>query len=439
MNELELDADVIVIGAGLAGSTASRDLAESGYNVLLLEARDRLGGRTYYRQLANTDRKVEFGGTWIDLEKYPCVAREIERYGLRTVESPPAEQFAAILDGTLIESPFPIPQEEWLDCERAVFSMVRDSHRINTAVPLDEQDLSDLDIPVTLYLENLGVGAKTTDYIRAWCLLISAAPLEQTSMLFLLTFIAGLGNSALRAVTVLATKFGDGTISFVEALAGTSGVEVIMSAPVSAVTQADDHVRVHANGRDYRTRAVVLAIPLNCWEDVSFTPPLSETKGTLAQERQPGVGHKLWLRTRGARGVVLGVNAAADQIDLALTEYRDDDGDWVVGFATEHDGLDVTDVEDLERALGAMFPEIKVLEVDQHNWIDDPYSKGTWMAHRPGWLSESHAELSRTEGRIIFAGADVATHLPSTIEAAVQSGGEAAAKVQSLLQDDVSR
>ena len=49
-----MDADVIVIGGGFAGLVAARDLRAAGRSVVLLEARDRLGGRTWYRQMPGT-------------------------------------------------------------------------------------------------------------------------------------------------------------------------------------------------------------------------------------------------------------------------------------------------------------------------------------------------------------------------------------------------
>ena len=78
--------DVIVIGAGFAGVTAARDLSRSGKSVLLLEARDRIGGRTYYQDVPALGRSVEMGGTWVHWFQ-PHVFAEISRYEAELIES----------------------------------------------------------------------------------------------------------------------------------------------------------------------------------------------------------------------------------------------------------------------------------------------------------------------------------------------------------------
>ena len=62
--------DVLVVGGGIAGLTAARDLAHGGYGVLVLEARDRLGGRTWWKPFADTAHHAEMGGAWFD---EPCL------------------------------------------------------------------------------------------------------------------------------------------------------------------------------------------------------------------------------------------------------------------------------------------------------------------------------------------------------------------------------
>ena len=78
------DYDVIVVGGGFAGVTAARDSMKNGYKTLLLEARNRLGGRTFSTEVDGLH--VEFGGTWVH-NTQPFVWSEIQRYGLEVKET----------------------------------------------------------------------------------------------------------------------------------------------------------------------------------------------------------------------------------------------------------------------------------------------------------------------------------------------------------------
>jgi monoamine oxidase len=75
--------DVVVAGAGFAGLRAARDLVEAGRSVLLLEARERAGGRTWTRPFAGSGPMVEIGGSWF-APAHAAVVAELARYGLAT-------------------------------------------------------------------------------------------------------------------------------------------------------------------------------------------------------------------------------------------------------------------------------------------------------------------------------------------------------------------
>ena len=87
--EAHADADVVVIGAGFAGLVAARELGRAGLDVLVLEARDRVGGRTW------TDRRLghdlELGGTWVHWVQ-PHTWAEMTRYGREITRSPAVEE-----------------------------------------------------------------------------------------------------------------------------------------------------------------------------------------------------------------------------------------------------------------------------------------------------------------------------------------------------------
>ena len=96
----EREADVVVVGAGLAGLRAARDLAEAGQRVVVLEARDRVGGRGWTSTFPGTDLAIELGGSWFTDEQRE-VAAEVERYGLPVRTFDPVTSTRWLVDGEL--------------------------------------------------------------------------------------------------------------------------------------------------------------------------------------------------------------------------------------------------------------------------------------------------------------------------------------------------
>ena len=94
--------DVVIVGGGLAGLTAARDLQQRGLRTVVLEASDRLGGRTY--TIEEEACTVELGGTWIYWNQ-PSIWAEKERYGLAIEETPGCvAEHVAIHHGDRIEA-----------------------------------------------------------------------------------------------------------------------------------------------------------------------------------------------------------------------------------------------------------------------------------------------------------------------------------------------
>jgi len=424
--------DTIVIGAGIAGLTTARDLTDTGRSVIVLEARDRLGGRTHYARLGALDQKVEYGGTWVVPQYQRHVAREIERYALELTYSPTPENYAWVFGGQRKEGGLPFPDEEIADCERAVALAIADARRIEIYRPFEEQGLEDLDIPFENWLDRHGIHGATRELFASYgaALCFGVAP-RQVSALHVLSWVAGLGYSAWNLFTAPSAKFAQGTAALVDALA--ANVEVRLSAPVSCVIQREDAVEVTtADGDTLEARSAVVAIPLNVWKDVAFTPALSADKQAFTTEELAGKAVKIWVQARATPRFFasLGWNTPLQWLS---TEFERDDGSIMVGFGISQQDIDVSDRASVERAARAYLPDAEVLDWWSEDWNGDPYSQGTWTAFRPGQISHLGASSRAPEGRVAFATSDVAVGFSGWIDGAIESGSTAADQVHELL------
>ncbi len=426
--------DVVVVGGGFAGLAAARDLAHAGRSVVVLEANDRLGGRTYYRPFAATGKMLEFGGTWVCPDYQPWVKAEIERYGIELFPSPTPGRFAWGVGSQVVSGPSPLPSDQWTAFERAVAHMTAQAARLDFgAAPLAQPGLDDLDVPFDAFLARLDLPTATREFIEAWTGLYFGAAPADVSALHVLSWVAGWDDSAIAAYTELTDKIVGGTSTLIDAIAGDARSEIRLSMPVAAIEQDAAGVRVTTRGGDVVTaRAAIVTTPVNTWSDVAFAPELAGSHRQVAAEKHSGRAVKVWMLVRGITENFYGVGHHTTFKWLA-TEYPTDEGHYMVGFAVDTVGLEGDDLAAVTAAVHEFIPEAEVVAADFHDWNRDEFAQGTWMTYRPGQVMAHASAIQAPHGRVAFANSDLASGWAGWIDGALESAERAVETVDGWL------
>lgn len=426
--------DVIVVGGGFAGVASARDLTDNGYNVLLLEARDRLGGRTWAREFEGTDTTIELGGQWFTPEYNKMVQAEIERYDSPIDHSPEQKTVVTLAAGKRYEAPLPTETKSLMGLERAWNHFLNSASRIRPDLPYDIQPIADLDVSWRDFLAPLELSDSMHEYLESWFSLLTGRRPEEGSALNVLTEFLEMDLSVFAYATILDTRFKS-TKTLIEAMAADSSAEIRYDSPVTRIHQTDNGVSVSTTqGETAHARYVVVAMPVSCWNDVVYTPALSDVKATVSGERHAAPTVKVWALVQDAPELfsAMGNPEMAGGINTVQTEYVLEEGQIMANFS--HDSaVSSHDAGQIEKSLQAYMPGSKVVRIDSHDWYADEYAKGGVISWKPGTLTKHLSELRRPEGRVYFAGADIAMPFNGWIDGAIRTGRESAWRIGQLL------
>jgi monoamine oxidase len=382
--------DVIVIGGGFAGVTTARETTLGGARTLLLEARDRLGGRTWTHSWNGTD--IELGGGWVHWHQ-PHVWSEITRAGLATERGEDAAKAG------------------WFAGEERREGSIQDRDAIAERGAELDLDGEERDV-LCAELESLAHGR-----------------LEDAGAVAVLRWHALSGGTLhLTQETGGRVTFTHGTKTLIDAIASKAPFETRLSEPVAAVSQRDGAVEVHTRAGDtLPARVAVVAVPLNALGGIEFDPPLSETKQAAIALGQASRGVKIFIHARGEPIFQNGIKPGHPfgYLDTEIV-YRDET-QLMIGFGYDAELCDASDLAAVQRQLDEIIPGYEALAATAHDWLTDEFSHGTWAIHRPGWYTTYHAEMQRAEGNVLLAGSDFADGWAGFMDGAIESGLRAGA------------
>jgi monoamine oxidase len=446
------ELDVIIVGAGLSGLYAARCLTQAGVSVQVLEARDRVGGRTQSERIGNA--RLDVGGQWVGPTQDRVLALSDE---LHVARFPTYNEGTKIIeiDGRKKTYSGDIPSLGLLNLiqlDRLIKRINRLANTLPIGRPYDAQDALEWDrMSVAAFQQKHLFGRGVKGMVDVLINAIFSAEPHEISLLFLLHYVRSAGTLE-RLVQVQdgaqQERFVYGAQTLSERMAEDLEGHIVLSAPVSRIDEKVDGVVVYNDARVFEARYVILALPPVLTGNIRFVPPMPPLRDQLIQRMPMGYTIKCLIlydrtfwRNKGYAGEALSNSATVSFV--YDNSAHNDKQPGLVAFITgdrarywgEQSAPDrkAAVLKDLVRFFGPIAG--KPVGYVEKNWNQEPWSGGCPVGlGTPGALTGSGTALREPVGRIHWAGTETATRWCGFMDGALEAGERAANEVLERLR-----
>lgn len=418
--------DVLIIGAGMAGLTSARTLAESGLRVLVLEAQDRIGGRILTRRIG--DEVVELGAEFV--HGHPPELWDLVKEAGLTVRERDGSQVC--FEGGALKR-----------CGEEIDEVSQ---------PLEElKDFRGEDISFAEYISRKRLSDEERTEIIGYVEGFNAADHRQMSTAALA--FQQKAEDAIESDRLYHLVGGyDQLPQYLASRIAEAGGEIKLNEAVQQVRWQPGHVEAVTSDASFTARRAILAVPLGILQSsrISITPQPEATLAAAAQLRMGNVRRfTLLFRERFWHGLApqpaladLSFLFAFDQMPPVWWTPRPEPGNILTGWVggPRSAALEARDADELGRTACATLAHIFSLPAEQiqhqllgcytHDWQNDPFTLGAYSYVATGGLDASRKMTEPLSSTLYFAGehTDITGHW-GTVHAAMRSGLRAAAQI----------
>lgn len=438
--------EVVIIGAGLAGLTAADQLTAAGHDVLVLEGRDRVGGRLLTTEVAGIP--VDAGATWV-APGHTAMRDLAARFDVETV--PQFHQGKGVISfggKRRAESATALAPWVLVDLMRVMNRLQKMVDELPVASPWRHPEATRYDaVSFGEWLTARCALPDTRRFFTMFSLVHWGAPLSDISLLNVMRYIRTLGGIE----HMLSVEGGDqqdrilGTTHALAArLADTLGDRVLLDAPAQRITTVDDGVIVETRGQQIQARfAIITASPMHR-ASIEFSPPLPEQHYGLSRSWRLGALSKAFAaydRPFWREEGLSGEGVSDDEtVFLTFDVSPSPEGPGILMVFCDARGFDAFGPEERKRRvvnhLVHLYGEQAAALIDytDFSWGNDTFAPGgPNPAVAPKAWTTFGPFLREPVGPLHWAGTETADETSGTMNGAILSGRRAATEVAARL------